>query len=108
MKPEETFLKEVKNDIFNSGILKHEKINEKIDLENYQDAIIDSITSADFNNISLLQLSSKCITDIKNGKCVCDTHKKNIPDISKTNTNAVKLIFSQIGSKKTNLRKFKN
>lgn len=107
MSPEETFLKADKSDIFSSGKLEHHKINNgKADKED-KDNTISEDALRDFTNISLLQKDSKCLSAIKNGKCACDEHKKNIPDITKTNSNAVKLIFSQMNMKKTNLRRLR-
>ena len=76
-------------------------------MDDTDNEIINEFALRDFTNISLLQKGSKCITEIKNGKCACDVHKKNIPDISNTNSNAVKLIFSQMNMEKTNLRRFR-
>lgn len=101
-------MKSEKDDIFSSGKVEHEKVNEKIDYEENKDNALSEMALREFTNISLLQKGSKCITAIKNGKCACDVHKKNIPEIAKANSNSVKLIFSQMNMKKTNLRKLGN
>jgi len=105
--PDLFFMKEYKTNIFFKEKLQQKKITKKADEEvDYRNNLIPDSGLMEFKNIfSLLQKGSKCICEIKNGKCACDGHKRNITDIAKTNSNAVKLIFPQVDMKTTNLRK---
>ena len=82
--------------IFNPDKLKENKNKNKF----------ENSKSYNLNNISFLEKEQSCLTSIKNGRCCCGTHKRNIPNFIQSNNCLKRLIFSQIKSD-TNIKNFR-